>query len=44
MNAEGAEFVMEAAKAVGALVMGRREFDQRMALAANIPWMSLWSS
>jgi len=28
MNAEGAEFVMEAAKVVGALVTGRREFDQ----------------
>jgi dihydrofolate reductase len=28
MNAEGAEFVMEAAKAIGALVTGHREFEQ----------------
>lgn len=28
MSAEGAEFVMEAAKVVGALVTGRREFEQ----------------
>lgn len=28
MNAEGAEFVMEAARAVGALVTGRRQFEQ----------------
>ena len=44
MNAEGAEFVMEAARAVGALVTDAGSSSRRMAGAADTPWMSRSSS